>query len=216
MEIDLNTYKVDYKASITYRGVLSFFKKQLAKSNVIADMGAGDASFINNLKIKYPKKEIIGIDIDPQEKSIIKADLSAIPYSENYFDALVCMDVVEHLGNDVLDKVLSEFYRVLKTGGQVLIATLLKEDILIQSYKCPFCEKEFRSSAHKQVFSEKELVCLLTGKGFNIKSVNITHLGIYSLLPFAVGLLKKLKIDKLLPGSIQKLLAKDIIIIAEK
>ncbi len=46
----------------------------------------------------------------------------ALPYADTTFDAVVCVDVLEHVGD--LQKVLDEVQRVLKPGGMFLFDTI--------------------------------------------------------------------------------------------
>lgn len=45
-----------------------------------------------------------------------------LPYEDTYFDAVVCVDVLEHVTD--LNKVISEIHRVLKPGGLFLFDTI--------------------------------------------------------------------------------------------
>ena len=45
----------------------------------------------------------------------VKMDVHDIPFDENTFDVVICNHVLEHV--DDADKVMKEFYRVMKTGG---------------------------------------------------------------------------------------------------
>jgi 2-polyprenyl-6-hydroxyphenyl methylase/3-demethylubiquinone-9 3-methyltransferase len=76
--------------------------------------------------------------IDPAEKAIEAARAHAkesglsiaydvgvgenLPYADQSFDAVVCVDVLEHVSD--LNQVLSEVMRVLKPGGQFLYDTI--------------------------------------------------------------------------------------------
>ena len=51
----------------------------------------------------------------------------ALPYSDDSFDAVVCVDVLEHV--DDLPKVLAEVARVLKPGGMFLFDTINRNPI---------------------------------------------------------------------------------------
>ncbi len=46
----------------------------------------------------------------------------SLPYDDGAFDAVVCVDVLEHVSD--LDKVLSEMHRVLRPGGMALFDTI--------------------------------------------------------------------------------------------
>ena len=45
----------------------------------------------------------------------VKMDVHDIPFEENTFDVVICNHVLEHV--DDADKVMKEFYRVMKSGG---------------------------------------------------------------------------------------------------
>lgn len=64
------------------------------------------------------KKFFKQINIDKVEFAV--EDLTKIEH-ENRFDLIVCVDVMEHIENDV--KVFENYYRALREGGYVLINT---------------------------------------------------------------------------------------------
>jgi len=47
-----------------------------------------------------------------------------LPYKSNYFDAVICVDVLEHVTD--VNKVIAEIYRVLKIGGYFFFDTINK------------------------------------------------------------------------------------------
>ena len=51
----------------------------------------------------------------------------ALPYADASFDVVVCVDVLEHVGN--LDQVISEVARVLRPGGVFLFDTINRNPI---------------------------------------------------------------------------------------
>jgi predicted SAM-dependent methyltransferase len=46
-------------------------------------------------------------------------DILNITYSDNFFDAILCSHVLEHVNND--RQAMNEFYRVLKPGGWAIL-----------------------------------------------------------------------------------------------
>jgi len=56
----------------------------------------------------------------------IRGDLERLPFSSNYFDVVISRSVIEHLENP--PRVFREFYRILKPGGKVILATPNKYD----------------------------------------------------------------------------------------
>ena len=86
----------------------------------ILDLGCGKQNykkyFINNI--------YHGIDIvknDPLIKSDRFYDGQTIPYDSDYFDCIICTQVISHVKN--LDIFFSEMYRVIKFDGLILITT---------------------------------------------------------------------------------------------
>jgi SAM-dependent methyltransferase len=90
--------------------------------------------------------EYIPCDLMPERydyKSNVKitqADITNIPFDNNYFDVIICYHVLEHIPDD--RKAMSELYRVMTKGGwgiiQVPIFSDLKEtyeDFTITSYE---------------------------------------------------------------------------------
>ncbi|MEO0058477.1 MAG: hypothetical protein RLZZ312_124 [Bacteroidota bacterium] len=72
-------------------------------------------------------EKYIGIDYkiegrDGHQKEVdVFYDGKKIPFDDNYFDSILCTEVLEHVFN--IEELLSEFNRVLKPKGKVLITT---------------------------------------------------------------------------------------------
>lgn len=61
---------------------------------------------------------------DKGYRQLIQHDITRPwPFDEGHFDAVICEQVLEHLGDKQLQFALSELYRVLKPGGIALIGT---------------------------------------------------------------------------------------------
>ena len=60
----------------------------------------------------------------PLYDEILQLDLTeGLPFDDAYFDAIVCEQVLEHLSENEVHKVLVEFRRVAKPGGLLLVGT---------------------------------------------------------------------------------------------
>ena len=51
----------------------------------------------------------------------VKVDITAIQYSNNYFDIIICNHVLEHVLE--YEKAIKEIFRVLKKGGIAIVQT---------------------------------------------------------------------------------------------
>jgi len=91
----------------------------------VLDVGCGAGDFCEAIKFYRPDLEIFGIDLSQKaikvakkrvQKAVFKvADAQELPFKDDYFDAVVCFDLIEHV--EFPQKVLGEIYRVLKPGG---------------------------------------------------------------------------------------------------
>jgi SAM-dependent methyltransferase len=59
----------------------------------------------------------------PKNAKFVKGDLCNLPFPDNYADYIEANDVIEHIEMRLVDKALSEIYRVLKPGGKLGLST---------------------------------------------------------------------------------------------
>ncbi len=106
------------KAIINQLGVL--------KGKKILEVGCGKGRVSRILKKQGA--DIYGIDISEQllksakditRSHFLKAEAYAIPFKSNYFDAVVLLEVIEHIPD--LSRALKEISRVIKSDGKLVI-----------------------------------------------------------------------------------------------
>jgi len=109
-----------------------FYKKIISqsffpKNGRILDVGCGIGGLFSNIADK-DAYEFYGIDfsevaienIQKRLKGVfVQGDVHNLPFEENFFDNVICMETLEHVDN--VQKVLSEIKRVLKPLGRLLI-----------------------------------------------------------------------------------------------
>jgi 2-polyprenyl-3-methyl-5-hydroxy-6-metoxy-1,4-benzoquinol methylase len=96
----------------------------------LLDIGCGAGYLAARIKNDHPQIEIHGLDfsktaIDHASSFLDKSwrlniDLEDIPAADEYYDAVICMEVLEHVYD--ITHVLKEIRRVLKPGGKALIS----------------------------------------------------------------------------------------------
>jgi SAM-dependent methyltransferase len=84
---------------------------------------APEESLATRLKASY---DYLSADLDGS-KAMVAMDITAIPFPENSFDAILCNHVLEHIPQD--RRALSELYRVMKSGGWGSIQVPMSGDI---------------------------------------------------------------------------------------
>lgn len=94
--------------------------KQFVEPNdIVLSIGSGGGikNVIKKSNIKFKE-----IDIDPKRQPDFVCDVCDMaPIADNSIDAIVCMEVLEHVTNPV--KAISEMRRVLKDGGIIIGST---------------------------------------------------------------------------------------------
>lgn len=65
-----------------------------------------------------PTVRYVSADLEPG-RAMRRADITALPFADASFDAVLCVDVLEHIGDD--RRALRELHRVLRPGGWALL-----------------------------------------------------------------------------------------------
>jgi arsenite methyltransferase len=113
------------------REFLQFVRSVPGKS--ILDIGSGPGFLTSDMAdLVGPSGWVCGIDISDQMLyssrahcghqswvDFLKAEATRLPFPDHHFDIIVSMQVLEYVPD--IQTALSEFYRVLRPGGQVVI-----------------------------------------------------------------------------------------------
>ena len=161
----------------------------LSPEGVAIEIGCGAGSNLRVLDLK--KIRTIGLDHSIYALSLVRerlklplinGDLKDLPIRTNSMGLIIAMDVLEHIDNDIDG--ISEFYRVLKKGGN-LILTVPAFNFLwgIQD----------KVTGHKRRYSKKEILTKLVRSGFEILRFSYFNFFLFSPILFARRLIQLLK-----------------------
>lgn len=102
--------------------------KLLDSGDRFLDIGCGAGTLCHAVKDRF--KDIYGVDISENALDIAKKyctntskvnlNVERLPFEDGYFDAVACLDVIEHLFDPVC--LLEEIGRVLKNDGVLVIS----------------------------------------------------------------------------------------------
>ncbi len=96
----------------------------------VLNIGCGDGHY--NIFLAKRFKEVYGIDVNPTDITIARkmyhqknitcsvASATCIPFPDNHFDRIVCIEVLEHVKDH--KQAIKEIARVLKPGGVGIIS----------------------------------------------------------------------------------------------
>jgi len=160
----------------------------------ILDIGCGEGYMLRKLSGKF--KELYGLDISPSRLQEAEAKMKEfypsegskfrfiegnaddpLPFQDNFFDAIICMAVMEHV-YDVFSLV-KEMYRVLKPGGYVVVEVpniaYFKNRLALLLGRLPVTSSPFNwqevgwDGGHIHYFTIKKFCWLFGSQGFRIE-----------------------------------------------
>lgn len=119
-----------------------------------------------------PGVEYIGLDLQPEPHVTVVGDVTALPFPEASFGAVVCVHVLEHVERD-LDAV-AELHRVTRPGGWLLVNVPVRDDahtLEDASVRSPGARRQvFGEETHVRVYG-RDVVERLAGPGFLVEPV---------------------------------------------
>lgn len=144
--------------------VRQFIISQVSKNiSEVLDVGCGTAwvaeEFLKRNKKVYsldisslnPKKAIE--KFPNKNHSGITADSFSLPFKDESFSCVIASEIIEHVVDP--QKFVTELFRVVKKGGQLIITTPYKEKI--RYYLCIHCNQMTPANAHLHSFDEEKL-----------------------------------------------------------
>lgn len=137
----------------------------------VLDFGCGPGFMWEHLTALGARWEYTGIDFSPdsvrktEQKGQGHPQFAGVhhvtqlptPLPAERFDAVLLVEVVEHLKDEYLDGTLREVSRVLKRGGMVVVTTPNEEDLSACTKFCPECGAVFNEWQHVRNWSVPSL-----------------------------------------------------------
>ncbi|HQR70361.1 MAG TPA: class I SAM-dependent methyltransferase [Burkholderiaceae bacterium] len=91
------------------------------------------------------------------------------------FDAILLLEVVEHLDDDRLHETIRETRRLLKPGGRLIVTTPHAEDLQQEMQFCPECGAVFHKWQHVRSWTSEGLQAVMTEGGLAHERTWIGH-----------------------------------------
>ncbi len=155
--------------------------KLLEKGDKLLDIGCGDGTLGYFAKNNY--NEVYGVDVSDIALKIAKGrgiitrkvniNEESLPFEADYFDAVTCLDVLEHVFEP--EDLIKESSRVLKEGGIVVISTPnirywhhLYDLAFRGIFPKTSGDKEHYDGGHLHYFTFGDIEILLEKRGFKV------------------------------------------------
>jgi 2-polyprenyl-3-methyl-5-hydroxy-6-metoxy-1,4-benzoquinol methylase len=184
--------------------IVAKLKEYLVGRRTIVDYGCGVGYLIPHLCALAP--EIYGAD--PSEESVKRTNerLAGTPSFKGAFlidevrarklsfDAVLCIEVVEHLDDAALNAVLADVRALLAPGGTAIFSTPNDEDLSKSMILCPASGEVFHRWQHVRSWNRDSLPARLRAAGFEVEKVVETNMAVprtRSLVGFVKRMLKR-------------------------
>lgn len=140
----------------------------------------------------------------PRFKGVEVLETLPLPFTEESFGTVFLIETLEHLLPEEVNRTLSEFYRILKKGGQLIITTPNEEDLEVCKILCPECGAIFHRGQHLSAWNADSLAARLAELRFRKNICEATNFHPPSRLNVLRGLmegfLKRKKINLVYVG----------------
>lgn len=94
--------------------------QSLGKKSSILDAGCGEGVLVEYFfRQGY---DIRGLDLNYESQYVQRGSVLRMPFEDNFFDAILLLDVFEHIAYSDQYIALSEIHRVLKSGGHLIMS----------------------------------------------------------------------------------------------
>lgn len=167
------------------------------KNTIILDIGCGTGV----LKKYLPEPQIHGIDISQtaieeaikvyESANAMNLDEEQLPFDDNKFDYVVCLDTIEHLFDP--NHALEESYRALAKNGILIISTpnilnisSLRTLLMQKRFPKTSCDRELYDGGHMHFFTYRDVDSMLKDVGFK---------GVKAVGPLSGGFLHEFRED---------------------
>ncbi len=164
--------------SFTVERYLQFSNYINSNVSSILDIGCNTGRGGVELKKKFPKVKLIGLDlVEDRLKKIPSGIYENLICNEghntglesNSIDIIVAGEVIEHIEKSKIESTLKEFYRILKPSGLLLTTTPNPNSLLVKLGR----NSVFNDPSHVNIMSIKQCEIFLKNAGFN----NVKSLG---------------------------------------
>jgi 2-polyprenyl-3-methyl-5-hydroxy-6-metoxy-1,4-benzoquinol methylase len=150
-------------------------KRFLSTPKSICDWGCGTGNFAKSYAAKGHKvfaldqKEIVS-QIPQGLNNLIGLSDSTVIHDCS-LDLVYALEVIEHIIDSEMKKTFSEWRRILKKDGYLLLTTPNDEDLDSNSIVCPNCETQFHSVQHVRSLSTNSISVLMAENGFVVEKI---------------------------------------------
>jgi hypothetical protein len=172
------TFWVQNRGKIDF--VLWRLRRRVRKAKTACEVGIGEGYLL--AKLAEAGVGVTGVDISGYlvrtlgerfrqgglPVTLVEGSAEAVSIPDDSLDLMFCLDVLEHMPGDAMERTLEAARGWLREGG-ALVATLPLGEVMADSMVCcPKCGHEFHRMGHHRAFADVDDVRRLLEGGFRI------------------------------------------------
>lgn len=148
------------------------FSKDLIKGRKVLDLGSWTGPYTT--LIYDLAKEIYAVDVEEKALKVLKKNLPKVktvrafsdklPFKNDEFEVVTFWDVIEHIPVGTEVSTLREINRVLKTGGNLFLATVQR------NFWSNLLDPAYYLAGHRH-YTQRELSDMLRNTGFKVERI---------------------------------------------
>lgn len=168
--------------------------REIDRASHHLDFGCGPGTMVNLLPANI---SAVGVDIAAPQiayaqehyagpgKEFMKIDSMPLPFADETFDSISCVEVIEHLETSMTAAIFAEFLRVLKLGGKLIVTTPNYASLwpVLETIVNRFSGVSYEEQ-HISKFRRVDLEYLFKKTGFSATTVT----SFMSVSPFVAGI----------------------------
>lgn len=168
-------------------------------SRRVLEVGMGGGRALRLLQQRIPGVELYGIDLSPHLVADVSRNLrghftvstiEALPWPDVRFDAILMLEVLEHVEAPRTFAVLRTLRERLADGGALIMSVPMREDLRRSYFPCPHCGQPVHQIGHLRSYSPELIRAELRVAGLAVEKelplAGGTYFGIrrQHLMPF--------------------------------
>lgn len=156
-----------------------------SRSLHVLDFGCGPGHMWDHISRLRHNWRYSALDFSPRSVEEVKRKAEGHPqfveamlvrrlpseYQTASFDAVLLIEVLEHLSDTQMNATLEEVARLLTRGGQLVVSTPNQEDLGASTRFCPDCGAIFHEWQHVRSWSPQALMQVVTSYGFDLMRI---------------------------------------------
>lgn len=118
-----------YRKAVFARAVSYFFNRYFPEKGIFVEAGSGTAETSMRIDKLGGNRKLVAADIvqpvlkqcHPVMDSRVCGDIFSLPFADNSVDGIWNVGVMEHFTQEQIDRIMKEFYRVLKPEHRIIL-----------------------------------------------------------------------------------------------